>query len=123
MCDADSDDGDAVRRQLTRFKRLLRVEACIRTTTREGRVDIHAVVNIGRDTKTSIEVKDMVRLEFTYSRCPIDYDSVGLGTQNQDGDSNDHSGEPNLSDTHCLPKAPALPTVVPSNLIVASPLP
>ena len=111
ICDADSDDGDAVRRQLTRFKRLLRVESCIRTTTREGRVDIHAVVNIGRDTKTSIEVKDMVRLEFTYSRCPIDYDSVGLGTQNQDGDSNDHSGEREFAKV-CTDEASALTDVL-----------
>ena len=69
ICEDDED----VRKQLGRLQGLLNVTSCTRTKTMGGNVAIQCVVELSKDSKMNANVKDCVRLEFTYDRSPITY--------------------------------------------------
>lgn len=63
-------DDKNVRKQMKRFQQLMSVVSCSRTKTLEGHVNVHCVVELSRDAKMNRNVKECIRLEFTYDRSP-----------------------------------------------------
>jgi len=69
---------------IARFKSMLRVISCTRTTTLEGFSSIHAIVQLDNDGKMQ-GVKENIRLHFSFMREPQRDNTVATGS-NDDGD-------------------------------------
>ena len=67
------EDDDDIRKQFTCLQGLLNVTSYTRTKTMEGNVTIQCVVELSKDNKMNANIKECVRLEFTYDRSPITY--------------------------------------------------
>ena len=76
LCEDDKD----IRRQMKWFQQILNVVSCSRTKTLEGRVNFHCVVELSRDAKMNKNVRDCIRLEFTYDRSPVSYSDYCSGS-------------------------------------------
>ena len=85
------EDDDDVRKQFSRLQGLMNVTSCTRTKTMEGNVTIQCVVELSKDNKMNSNVKECVRLEFTYDRSPITYMDVAKDVDHTSGDDCDTS--------------------------------